>query len=143
MLGVLNKIFGSKHEKDVRALQPLAEEINALCVEYGKLSDEELRAKTVEFRSRILESLKETDEPPAGVFDRRERLRKQLFKLLGCDLVPFLLEAGNFIHEMFPYWGLSVLLQFRTFHGQRLIGLLQRLQYAGAEFNCLRTEFFV
>ena len=62
MLGVLKKLFGSKHEKDVRALQPLAEEINALCVEYGKLSDEELRAKTVEFRSRILESLKETDE---------------------------------------------------------------------------------
>ena len=62
MLDVLNKIFGSKHEKDVKALRPIVDEINALYEEYGKLSDDELRAKTVEFRSRIQEALKGTDE---------------------------------------------------------------------------------
>jgi preprotein translocase subunit SecA len=62
MLGVLNKIFGSKHEKDVRALRPIVDEINALYEEYGKLSDDELRAKTGEFRARIQEALKETEE---------------------------------------------------------------------------------
>jgi preprotein translocase subunit SecA len=66
MLGVLNKIFGSKHEKDVRALRPMVDEINALYDEYGRLSDEELRAKTAEFRARIQEALKETDEALAG-----------------------------------------------------------------------------
>ncbi len=62
MLGVLKKLFPSKHEKDVKALRPLVDEINALYDEYGKLSDDELRAKTVEFRSRIQEALKETEE---------------------------------------------------------------------------------
>jgi len=66
MLGVLKKIFGSKHEKDVRALRPKVDEINALYAEYGKLSDDELRAKTVEFRSRIQEALKETEEALAA-----------------------------------------------------------------------------
>ena len=73
MLGVLNKIFGSKHEKDVRALRPMVDEINALYEEYGKLSDEELRAKTAEFRARIQEALKETDEALAT---KRAELQK-------------------------------------------------------------------
>ncbi|HTR99101.1 MAG TPA: preprotein translocase subunit SecA [Bacteroidota bacterium] len=66
MLDVLKKIFGSKHEKDVRALRPRVDEINALYAEYEKLSDEELRAKTAEFRSRIQEALKETEEALAA-----------------------------------------------------------------------------
>ena len=66
MLDVLKKIFGSKHEKDVRALRPKVDEINAFYAEYGKLSDDELRAKTVEFRSRIQEALKDTEEALAA-----------------------------------------------------------------------------
>ncbi len=66
MLGVLKKLFGSKHEKDVRALRPIVDEINAIYAEYGKLSDDELRGKTAEFRARIQEALKETDEALAG-----------------------------------------------------------------------------
>jgi len=58
MLGVLNKIFGSKHEKDVRALRPFVDEINVLYEKYGKLSDDELRAKTGESAPRIQEALR-------------------------------------------------------------------------------------
>ena len=75
MLGVLKRMFGSKHEKDVRALRPIVEEINALYQEYGKLSDDELRAKTVEFRARIQEALKETDEALAA---KRAELLKDM-----------------------------------------------------------------
>jgi preprotein translocase subunit SecA len=75
MLDVLKKLFGSKHEKDVRALRPLVEEINALYEGYGKLSDDELRAKTVEFRSRIQEALKETGETLAA---KRAELQKDM-----------------------------------------------------------------
>ncbi len=66
MLGVLKKLFGSKHEKDVRALRPLVDEINAIYEEYGKLSDDELRGKTAEFRARIQEALKETEDALAA-----------------------------------------------------------------------------
>src|SRR5271169_6524243 len=66
MLGVLKKLFGSKHEKDVRALRPLVDKINAIYEEYGKLTDDELRGKTAEFRARIQEALKETEEALAA-----------------------------------------------------------------------------
>ncbi|HTY59297.1 MAG TPA: preprotein translocase subunit SecA, partial [Bacteroidota bacterium] len=66
MLGVLKKLFGSKHEKDVKALRPLVDEINAIYEGYAALSDDELRAKTGEFRARIQEALKETEEALAA-----------------------------------------------------------------------------
>jgi len=75
MLDVLKKLFGSKHEKDVRALRPIVDEINTLYEEYGKLSDDELRAKTVEFRSRIQDALKETE---AALAENRAELQKDL-----------------------------------------------------------------
>ncbi|OGU71503.1 MAG: preprotein translocase subunit SecA [Ignavibacteria bacterium RBG_16_34_14] len=55
MLGILKKIFGDKHAKDWKLLWPVVEEIN---VEYEKiknLTDDELKAKTLEFKERIQE----------------------------------------------------------------------------------------
>jgi preprotein translocase subunit SecA len=54
MFGTLiTKVFGSKHERDVKKLQPLVAEINALEPEIRALSDEGLAAKTIEFRRRL------------------------------------------------------------------------------------------
>src|SRR6266850_2099590 len=50
---VLTTIFGSKHERDVKRMLPGVYEINALEPEISKLSDDELRGKTVEFRERL------------------------------------------------------------------------------------------
>ncbi len=50
---VLGKIFGSKQEKDVRKLKPILEKVNTLAPEMRQLSDEQLQAKTDEFRNRI------------------------------------------------------------------------------------------
>src|SRR5919107_417857 len=50
---VLTMMFGSKHERDVKAMRPIAAEINALEPEISKLSDDGLRAKTEEFRQRL------------------------------------------------------------------------------------------
>jgi preprotein translocase subunit SecA len=49
----LAKVFGSKHERDIKRMQPVVEAINALEPEIEALSDEELRAKTVEFRQQL------------------------------------------------------------------------------------------
>jgi preprotein translocase subunit SecA len=62
MLKALRSIFGSKHEKDVKALRPLVEEINSHFDRLSALSDDELKAKTVEFRARLTEALKETED---------------------------------------------------------------------------------
>ena len=50
---ILKKILGSKNERDMKKMRPLVERINALDEEYKALSDEQLRAKTAEFRERL------------------------------------------------------------------------------------------
>ncbi|MFY7878772.1 MAG: preprotein translocase subunit SecA [Lacibacter sp.] len=62
MLGFLSKFFGgNKSEKDVQKIKPLIEKINLHYTQYSELSNDALRAKTVEFRSRIQEHLKDID----------------------------------------------------------------------------------
>ncbi|MEI6587765.1 MAG: preprotein translocase subunit SecA [Candidatus Moraniibacteriota bacterium] len=53
-MSILKKIFGS-NEREVGKLKPLVEKINALEEQMVKLSDDQLRAKTVEFKKRIAE----------------------------------------------------------------------------------------
>ncbi len=50
---VLSKVFGSKHERDVKRMQPVVAAIDELEAGLEKLSDDELRGKTVEFREQI------------------------------------------------------------------------------------------
>lgn len=60
MLDFIKKIFGDKHTKETKILWPIVEQVN---VEYEKLknlSDDELRAKTSEFKERIQNHTAET-----------------------------------------------------------------------------------
>src|SRR5260221_14245366 len=50
---ILTMIFGSKHERDVKRMLPMVAQINALEPETSKLSDDQLRAKTTEFREGV------------------------------------------------------------------------------------------
>ena len=56
---ILTKIFGTANERIIKRLMPLVEIINSLEPDIKQLSDEELRAKTVEFRERIAERVAE------------------------------------------------------------------------------------
>ena len=54
MIGnVLKKVFGSKNERELNRLTPLVQQINALEQEIQALSDDQLRAKTKDFKERI------------------------------------------------------------------------------------------
>jgi len=59
---ILTRIFGSKHERDVKKIQPMVGEINAFFEQYQSLSDEELKGKTEEFKQRIKESSGELEQ---------------------------------------------------------------------------------
>jgi len=50
---------GNKYERDIKKLQPRVVRINALEPEIQRLSDDELRAKTDEFRAQIAERMKD------------------------------------------------------------------------------------
>ncbi|MGL4770487.1 MAG: hypothetical protein ACRC2I_06305, partial [Plesiomonas shigelloides] len=47
---VLTKIFGSRNERTLRRLRKVVQQINALEESFAALSDDELKAKTPEFR---------------------------------------------------------------------------------------------
>ncbi len=52
-MSLLTKIFGTKHDREVKRLSPFGLEINEHFAELYKLSEEELKAKTTEFRKRL------------------------------------------------------------------------------------------
>ncbi|MGA2887424.1 MAG: preprotein translocase subunit SecA [Terracidiphilus sp.] len=65
----LTKIFGTANERLIKRLMPLVATIGALEEDTKKLTDDELRAKTVEFRARIaarLEGVTDADERKAA-----------------------------------------------------------------------------
>ncbi|MBK25521.1 MAG: preprotein translocase subunit SecA [Halobacteriovorax sp.] len=51
----LRKFFGSKHDRDVKALKPFVKRVNALEEQMKKMSDEELKAQTNKFRKMFEE----------------------------------------------------------------------------------------
>src|SRR6476660_9400767 len=50
---VAKKIFGSRNEREVRRMRPLVSRINALEPSMQKLTQEQLAAKTIEFREQL------------------------------------------------------------------------------------------
>jgi preprotein translocase subunit SecA len=75
MLGILSKIFGgNKSEKDIRIIQPLVGQINEHFSAYQALTNDQLRAKTVEFKARIVDHLSKIDTEVAELNQRAEEL---------------------------------------------------------------------
>ena len=75
MFNFLKKIFPSKHEKDVKELLPIVEEINEHYKELASLSDDELRGKTAEFKELIR---KNTQEHEDKIVELRSKLTNDI-----------------------------------------------------------------
>ncbi|NTW47248.1 MAG: preprotein translocase subunit SecA, partial [Chlorobaculum sp.] len=57
MLKIFAKIFGSKHEKDIKKIQPLVDRINEIYGSLNALTDEAFRNKGVELRKKVRDRL--------------------------------------------------------------------------------------
>jgi preprotein translocase subunit SecA len=75
----LSKIFGTKHERDVKAMRPRVAEINELEAGIKPLSDDALRARLAAIRGRVQESVKTL---PENIEERRALTRETLNKEL-------------------------------------------------------------
>src|SRR5712691_9929620 len=62
---VVARFIGTKHERDVKQIQPLVNAINALAPEYEQLSDAQMLEKTAQLRTQVKERLGELplDDP--------------------------------------------------------------------------------
>jgi len=62
MAGFFSKLFGgNKSEKDVKKIAPIVDQVNKFFTQYASFSNDELRANSVQFRSRIQDHLSGID----------------------------------------------------------------------------------
>jgi preprotein translocase subunit SecA len=70
---VLTKIFGSSNQRYLKSIQPIIDEINELEPSVKKLSDDELRARTAEFKERVARAVADARDA-----DERKRLEREI-----------------------------------------------------------------
>lgn len=118
MLNILSKILGgNKSEKDVAKIQPYVTKINQFFQQYESLSNDELRNKTVEFKQRIKEHLKDIDAEISGkqqqaddlpaadihtkdaIYQEVDKLKKERDKQIEVILDKILPEAFAVVKE--------------------------------------------
>ncbi len=105
---ILKFFVGDKHERERKRLWPVVEEINAIAESYQSLSDEEIQAKTDEFRARIGEGETLDDLLPEAFATVKEACRRNLGRTwevtdqeFEWDMVPFDVQlfGGIVLHE--------------------------------------------
>ena len=95
-LGTLaKKVFGTPNDRLIKATMPLVEKINALEPEFTKLSDDEIIAKTQEFRERALGGESLDDLLPEAFANCREAAHRAL----GLRAFDVQLLGGIFLHR--------------------------------------------
>ena len=52
-MGIINKVFGTHSERELKRIEPIIKKIESYREAMGQLSDEELRGKTEEFKKRL------------------------------------------------------------------------------------------
>jgi preprotein translocase subunit SecA len=107
---LLGKVFGTKNERVIKALMPKVSAINALEPQIQKLPDDELRAKTQEFRQRIQDRLARASNTPTPAPeadaegdeadpDRQKQFEKEQYDTLQEVLNEILVEAFAVVRE--------------------------------------------
>src|SRR5688572_25714359 len=97
---MLAKVFGSSNEREVKRMRPLVERVNALEADVRKLSDEELRRTTPEYREKLYRIL---NADPARLTREESKRGGPLDEALD-ELMPEVFarvrEAGRRVLEM-------------------------------------------
>lgn len=88
MLGnIIKKVFGTKDERDVKKVQPLIDEINEHYQTLANLTDDELIAKTDEFKKRLAEGETIDDILPEAFAVVKDACRRHVGKSWSvCDI---------------------------------------------------------
>ncbi|NDV90177.1 preprotein translocase subunit SecA [Alteromonas sp. 345S023] len=92
---ILRKVFGSRNDRLLKKLRKNVDAINALEAEYEKLSDEALKAKTEEFKSRI-EKGESLDSLLNEAFATVREASKRVYGMRHFDVQ---MLGGQVLHE--------------------------------------------
>jgi len=96
---VISKVFGTRNEREVKRMRPIVEQINALEPALEKLSEEQLRAKTEEFRARIQDRLSKVADGSGDDPERLKQVEAERDRVLKEALEEILPEAFAVVRE--------------------------------------------
>ncbi|WP_127580304.1 preprotein translocase subunit SecA [Paenibacillus koleovorans] len=113
MLGLVKKIFGDSNDREVKRLMKVVDYINGLEPSFKELSDEQLSAKTAEFRSR-LEKGEDLDDLLPEAF---ATVREASWRVLNKRHFDVQLVGGMALHE-------GKIAEMKTGEGKTLVGTL-------------------
>ncbi len=112
-MSVLNKIFKSYSEKEVKRVKPIVNKINGLEEEMTKLTDNELRAKTEYFKGQLKEGKTLDDILPEAFAVVREASKR----VLGMRHFDVQLIGGIILHQ-------GRIAEMKTGEGKTLVATL-------------------
>ncbi|TCS12261.1 preprotein translocase subunit SecA [Caulobacter sp. BK020] len=113
MLGFAKKLFGSSNERKVKAMSAQVAKINALEPEYAALSDDALRAKTDEFKARLVKG----ETLDSLLVEAFATVREASKRVLGMRHFDVQMVGGMVLHG----GGIS---EMRTGEGKTLVATL-------------------
>ncbi len=112
-MGLFDKIFGTRSQREIKKLQPIVDKIIGLESEYTALSEEALRGKTAEFKSR-LENGETLDDILPEAF---AAIREAAWRVLGMKPYPVQLLGGIVLHQ-------GRIAEMKTGEGKTLVAIL-------------------
>ena len=112
-MGILSKVFKSYSEKDVKRVMPIVDSINELEESISKLSDEELKNKTTEFKAQLKEGKTLDDILPEAFAVVREASKR----VLGMRHFDVQLIGGIILHQ-------GRIAEMKTGEGKTLVATL-------------------
>ena len=95
VMGLAQKLFGTHSEHELKRIYPIADKIESYKESYGKLSDEELKAKTKEFKDRLAKGETLDDILPEAFATVREAGKR----VLGMEHYHVQLIGGIILHQ--------------------------------------------
>ena len=112
-MGFLTKVFGTHSERELKLIYPLVDKIEALRPEMMKLSDEELKGKTREFKQRLADGETLDDLLVEAFAAVREAARR----VLGMEHYRVQLIGGIILHQ-------GRIAEMKTGEGKTLVSTL-------------------
>ena len=110
---VINKIFGTKSERDLKKIQHYVDSANALSADMEKLTDDQLKAKTQEFKDRLAKGETLDDLLPEAFATVREAAKR----VIGLRPYDVQLLGGIVLHQ-------GKIAEMRTGEGKTLVAVL-------------------
>ena len=112
-MGIFTKIFGSYSDRELKRITPIVDKIEALSGEYAALSDEELKAKTAQFKERLSQGETLDDILPEAFATAREAA----WRVLGMKPFRVQLIGGIVLHQ-------GRIAEMKTGEGKTLVAVL-------------------